>query len=252
LVELLVVLACIAALLAILLPVTGTVRRQAKAVACLSNLRQLGQAFLVYADGNNGRAPAASCQWQPVLGLISYERRNALLFCPRATRFGFEGSYDTLSAYYQFSMAFHQIDYLGYGSYGLNGWVCDPPLYLKTNPRGLATVDHWRQVAVEGAGNVPLFLDALWIDAYPSDEDNPPPLESHVPDLNNLPAWAQYQKMGTFCINRHDGFVNCVLLDFSARKVGLRELWTLKWHRRFNTGAPAPDWPEWMRNLPAP
>ena len=46
-----------------------------------------------------------------------------------------------------------------------------------------------------------------------------------------------------------------LLMDFSARKVGLKELWTLKWHRGFDTegrwttagGVQAEDWPEWMR-----
>jgi hypothetical protein len=46
-------------------------------------------------------------------------------------------------------------------------------------------------------------------------------------------------------------------MDSSVRKVGLKELWTLKWHRNFNTngyytkagGATAEDWPEWMRRF---
>jgi hypothetical protein len=36
------------------------------------------------------------------------------------------------------------------------------------------------------------------------------------------------------CINRHDGFVNWALLDFTVRSVGLKELWKLKWHRTFD------------------
>ena len=48
-----------------------------------------------------------------------------------------------------------------------------------------------------------------------------------------------------------------VFLNFAVRKVGLKELWTLKWHRRFDTsgtwtkagGAAAADWPEWMRKF---
>jgi len=59
------------------------------------------------------------------------------------------------------------------------------------------------------------------------------------------------------CLNRHDGAVNCLFLDFSARKVGLKELWTLKWHRNFDTadvwtkasGVLPEDWPQWMRNF---
>jgi hypothetical protein len=46
-------------------------------------------------------------------------------------------------------------------------------------------------------------------------------------------------------------------LDFSARKIGLKELWTLKWHRKYDTagpwtlagGAQQGDWPQWMRSF---
>jgi hypothetical protein len=43
-------------------------------------------------------------------------------------------------------------------------------------------------------------------------------------------------------------------MDWSVRKVALKELWTLKWHRQFDTTGPwtkaggvrSEDWPEWM------
>jgi hypothetical protein len=56
--------------------------------------------------------------------------------------------------------------------------------------------------------------------------------------------------MGRVCINRHQGFVNWTFLDFSARKVGLKELWKLKWHRRYEVDNPSPIWPPWMQNFP--
>ena len=70
-------------------------------------------------------------------------------------------------------------------------------------------------------------------------------------------SWEGESRMKRCCINRHDGFIGMAFLDFSARKVGLKELWTLKWHRQFNTSGPwtqagglqAGDWPEWIRNL---
>lgn len=57
LIELLVVVAIITLLMAILLPSLGRAREQAKAVACVSNLRQLGMAFQIYAGENNGTYP---------------------------------------------------------------------------------------------------------------------------------------------------------------------------------------------------
>jgi len=42
-----------------------------------------------------------------------------------------------------------------------------------------------------------------------------------------------------------------------VRRVGLKELWTLKWHKAFDTtgpwtkagGAVTDDWPQWMQAL---
>jgi len=59
LVELLVVIGIIALLIAILMPVLGRAREQANWIKCLSNLRQVGQAFMQYCNNNKGRYPVA-------------------------------------------------------------------------------------------------------------------------------------------------------------------------------------------------
>jgi prepilin-type processing-associated H-X9-DG protein len=59
------------------------------------------------------------------------------------------------------------------------------------------------------------------------------------------------------CINRHDGGVNFLFLDWSVRKVGLKESWTLKWHGEYDTAGPwtkrggvkPEDWPAWMQRF---
>jgi prepilin-type N-terminal cleavage/methylation domain-containing protein/prepilin-type processing-associated H-X9-DG protein len=60
LIELLVVIAIIALLIAVLLPSLSRARENAKAVACLSNLRQLGLAAQTYAASNDNRYPSSA------------------------------------------------------------------------------------------------------------------------------------------------------------------------------------------------
>jgi prepilin-type N-terminal cleavage/methylation domain-containing protein/prepilin-type processing-associated H-X9-DG protein len=57
LVELLVVIGIIALLIAILMPSLSRARTQSQRVACMSNLRQLGNAFVMYTNANKGAFP---------------------------------------------------------------------------------------------------------------------------------------------------------------------------------------------------
>ena len=54
LIELLVVIAIIALLMAVLMPALQRIKKQAKTIACQSNLRQWALYFSLYTDDNNG------------------------------------------------------------------------------------------------------------------------------------------------------------------------------------------------------
>ncbi|HEX3624283.1 MAG TPA: prepilin-type N-terminal cleavage/methylation domain-containing protein [Verrucomicrobiae bacterium] len=63
LVELLIVIAIIAILGAILLPVLSRAKERALRIDCLNNLRQLGMGVIMYADSNSDKLP--SDEWDP-------------------------------------------------------------------------------------------------------------------------------------------------------------------------------------------
>jgi hypothetical protein len=136
-----------------------------------------------------------------------------------------------------------------WGSYGVNGWVEDPPPSYTTVYEGFETVNNWRTPNVKGAGYVPVFMDALRFNVFPRHIDTPPPTQDQ--------AWEGTQHMRRICIDRHDAFINMAFLDWSVRKAGLKELWALKWHRAYPTagfwtlagGVQSTDWPEWMKRF---
>lgn len=261
LLELLVVIALVGLLLSISLPALRKAKLHARSVICLSRLRQGGNTMAMWADANGGYSFPSSRRWQVELRLHSPDKKNEMLFCPRATRFASEGAWQPFAAYNAFSFGdslsatlaggdpevfFVPDAYCGYGSYGLNGWVSNPPPQAKVNPRGLPTANHWRRVAVRGASAIPLFADAMWLDGFPHHTDPPGRVEADPP---GAPYAGTPGQMSVFCLNRHEGYVNAVFLDLAARKVGLKELWKLKWHRQYDIDAPTPEWPEWMKGL---
>jgi prepilin-type N-terminal cleavage/methylation domain-containing protein len=266
LIELLVVIAIIALLMSILMPALQRVKKQARSVACLSKLNQWGLFFSMYAEDYNshfmmGFVTNPPNRWIYALGDY-YKWDDEFTCCPNATKpwvdkngvnTGAEGTSVGVTMAWGYVTQDHWI-YQGNkmqmkGSYGINGWVVDPPPGFEPHPeRGDASY-FWRGPTVAGAGYVPLFLGAQRYNGVPLQTDRPPSYSGE--------PWNDDAQMGRFCLNRHDGFVGCLFLDYSARKVGLKELWTLKWHRKYDQagpytrggGAQSADWPEWMRTL---
>jgi prepilin-type N-terminal cleavage/methylation domain-containing protein/prepilin-type processing-associated H-X9-DG protein len=91
LIELLVVIAIIAILAAILFPVFARAREKARQASCLSNVKQIGLAFLQYAQDYDERWPMmfwSGSAWQPAVSgwwggeLQPYIKNTQLFLCP--------------------------------------------------------------------------------------------------------------------------------------------------------------------------
>ena len=265
LVELLVVIAIIALLMSILMPALRRVREQGRMIKCQANLRQWGIISAIYTEENNGEFWASAgntpCYWWIRFIEDRYKdwKTNKLWFCPSATkpewdergvRSGVLNIFNAWGIYTGGSLGPNGIA----GSYGINGYVLIPypnsSGAIRTQYEGgVPMQDGWKTTGASGANNVPLFTEALRFDLWPKPDQRPA--------NNELAAWSG-NNMARCCINRHQGFVDTLFLDFSTRKVGLKELYTLKWHRSFNItdkytlagGVQASDWPEWIRPFP--
>ncbi len=244
LIELLVVIAIIALLMSILMPAMARVRKQARAVACQSNLRQWGAIFVMYTDDNDGYFPrrtGSSGRWINVL-FDYYYREDKIRVCPMARKIAFPqyppGASDTLvvgggpfTSWGRLS-ADNGRPSGTWGSYGINGWVYNPgedPLI------GKPAQYFWKTPNLRGTAEIPLFLDCWFWCGWPDDTDTPPSYDGQ--------RWAgDEDSMQRFCIDRHHQAINGVFLDYSVRKVWLKSLWRLRWSKRFNVNAPQPDW----------
>ena len=241
LVELLVVIAIIALLMSILMPTLAKVKNLAKAAVCMSNLGQLGNSAQMYCNDNDGYFNTGNADtvagrrehithwasaWEP------YYLEGDLRSCPTTPKSKSErdehGNPTTHRRPFvgwgirggdQWTKAGH------YGSYGINGYVLSRP----PTP-GNTRSHYWKRNDAKGAGYVPVLGDSSWIDGWPSPEDEPPEYEDQ--------HYLFCSGMGRWCINRHYGGVNWVFLDNAVRRVGLKQLWLLKWHREFDVNGP--------------
>jgi prepilin-type N-terminal cleavage/methylation domain-containing protein len=237
LVELLVVIAIIALLLSILMPALGRVRRQAQAAACQAALHSWGQIFMLYTNDNNGYfytqvAPPNTKLWMMILR--PYYPPTKGYCCPTATKPQSEGAKGTFSAWGKLNggWATEPGKWI-YGSFGVNDWL------VNVND---ALGNCWKTINVSSGGNnIPMLLDSVWVDGYPGFYQDQ--------GIQDVPARHEGQfadgvtdNMQRFCINRHNGAINSVFIDSSVRKVNLKGLWKLKWHRNYDTSYPEPDW----------
>ncbi len=251
LIELLVVIAIIATLMGILMPALGRVRKQARAVACQANLKHWGLIFKMYTDDNDGKFYGAWSTGQQGHVWIGALRRlyqdKQINFCPSARKIGIDNTQQggAFEAYGVFPETDTRVGYAGLaGSYGINDWVGNPA--EARDPGGIigSRGMYWARPDVKNANNIPLFLDAVWLGGMPQHTDTPTPTEDRT-------GFGAGGHMNRYCVNRHNGTINAVFVDFSVRKVGLKALWGLNWNRQFDINhARDMSWPDWLAKLP--
>lgn len=247
LIELLVVISIIVLLMALLLPALSRARRQARMVVCQSNLRQLGVAFAAYLTEHDAVFPETDgANWIYALQPY-YGDANDLLMCPMASKHNLRDdplidnyAYRDGDTFLAWGPIYQEDRVRLYGSYSMNAWM--NVVVAKWNPM------HWTG-SVRQRPDVPVLTEWVSADLLPYDRNVPP-------EGDGLSWWTVGMTMPG-CFNRHAGNINGLFTDWSVRKVGLKELWTLKWHTKFDMANPwtkaggvqPEDWPAWMRRF---
>jgi prepilin-type N-terminal cleavage/methylation domain-containing protein len=253
LVELLVVVAIIAMLLAVLMPTMQKAQEQAKNIVCRNNIKQWGTVLFMYANTYDGRfmpgftvatpgPPPRGGMWMLALRPF-YQGVDKIRLCPKATKFlsitgiGNTGPFTAWGVYGDPGYANGWVPYWGvaglYGSYGINNWIHDPAEGTVTYPE-----NYWRKTnAIKNPSDIPAFGDSVWEGTIVFHTDKVP---GRAPGVSSA-----HDGMWNFCIPRHQLAVNWAFLDNSARKVPIKELWKQRWSPTFDTSA-QPLWPAWV------